>query len=650
MKYDSALLLLPLTLAALAFYCPPGLSDDYDSNLFANSFFDQAEPHRKRRNAKSQFFQGQISHWDAFGHWSSDELSALVKQEFFLLSQLMEKVKKNNVLGPEHWKLTGSKSAHLKEGTETDNGKDVSYFIIKVDQSTNDKNDVLFENPVLKPIPIDGSVYLGFWARSPDNKKASVSYELSENPAADHNKNEFTAELSRKWRYYSCRFDAPQNSPGEHVIRFKLGLNPGTIEIEKNAHLLVDETRRREILSAESISDRIHLYRCGKLTITIQNAKNSPLKNSAITISQIKHEYPFGFLASDLDPANHSPQQRKIQANIKQLFNTAVIPLNWSDIEPVQGKPDFTHVESLVHWCQANHLNVIGCNLLSSKYYPDWAPADPTKAAGVIRTHVVDTNTKLSGLIPQLEVVNDLNNAVKSSKPKSGEQAWIKSLVPLRGTTNGASLVALEKLLVWAHDADHSKRTKFILGVDDPTYIGRFLEEKQKFGIMPDAIEIEQKVNYGINPRDLFALLELIKQFHTPAYIYVRCPVENGDQLQDSLQKALNVYQMAYSNSSVCGIIWNGLVDRTGKQDPVSGLLKSDGSTKPIYSALNDLIHKQWWTSFTGTTDDTGSASVTAAFYGDYLISVKNSKGQIVSKQIKFSKNNERKQTIIVHI
>jgi endo-1,4-beta-xylanase len=646
MKCNSPLLLLPFTLAAFAFYCPLALSDDFDADNFAKALV--ADP-KKRNEESSKFFTKQVSHWDPAGHWSWDEFQELEKNDFNLYNRQIENASKNNVLALDHWKLNASKNAQLKDGEETISGKKVDYFRIVIERKTSDKSVISFENAILKPIPIEGPVYFGFWARSPDRKNVIVSYELAENPSSDHKKVEMVAELTPIWRYYSCRFKVQPNSPGEHVLRFKLGPDPVTFELRKDLHFMVDDTPKRDRLSKESIADRIDFYRSGKLTIILQDNQNKPLKNIEVTVAQTKHEYRFGCVAPDLDSTDHSAVQRNLQNNLKLLFNMVVIPLNWNVIEPVEGKPDYSRIEAVAHWCQSNHLDILGKNLLSSKSYPGWAPADPSRASTLIRSHVVGTIGKLSGLVSQLELANDLLNTELKSQP-NGEQTWIQSMPSIRNEENGPAAVALGKLLVWAHDADPKKRMKFLLGVDDPKKIDSLLASKQKFGLMPDAIELEEKVPFGLTPNELYNLLEGLKKYHTPVYLYVRCPVEKGNQhLEDTVQKAMNIYAIAYSHASICAIIWDGLIDHPGNQEKASGLLKIDGSPKPIYSALSDLIHKEWWTNITGTTDDTGSFN-TAAFYGDYLVSAKNGKGQITSKQITFSKTNERKQTITLHI
>ena len=48
-----------------------------------------------------------------------------------------------------------------------------------------------------------------------------------------------------------------------------------------------------------------------------------------------------------------------------------------------------------------------------------------------------------------------------------------------------------------------------------------------------------------------------------------------------------------------------------------SGVLRKDGSPKPSYEMLKDLIHNEWWTVSDVTTDEEGYVTLTG-FKGDY--------------------------------
>ena len=58
--------------------------------------------------------------------------------------------------------------------------------------------------------------------------------------------------------------------------------------------------------------------------------------------------------------------------------------------------------------------------------------------------------------------------------------------------------------------------------------------------------------------------------------------------------------------------------------DAPSGIIRRDGSPKPAYEMLYDLIHKEWSTDITAETDENGII-VLDGFKGDYEITVNGS-------------------------
>ena len=66
-----------------------------------------------------------------------------------------------------------------------------------------------------------------------------------------------------------------------------------------------------------------------------------------------------------------------------------------------------------------------------------------------------------------------------------------------------------------------------------------------------------------------------------------------------------------------------------------SGFLRKDGSTKPAYDVLYNLVHKEWSTDETLTTDENGYVRIDA-IKGDYLI-----EGKGKSAKATFNKDGE---------
>jgi hypothetical protein len=66
------------------------------------------------------------------------------------------------------------------------------------------------------------------------------------------------------------------------------------------------------------------------------------------------------------------------------------------------------------------------------------------------------------------------------------------------------------------------------------------------------------------------------------------------------------------------GITWWDLCDQ-GSWLPGGGMLRADMSPKPVYEQLQRLIHDEWTTRATGTTDDDGRFAC-RGFFGKYRL------------------------------
>jgi GH35 family endo-1,4-beta-xylanase len=79
-------------------------------------------------------------------------------------------------------------------------------------------------------------------------------------------------------------------------------------------------------------------------------------------------------------------------------------------------------------------------------------------------------------------------------------------------------------------------------------------------------------------------------------------------------------YRLATAHPLVESVTYWGLCDRETWLGAPAGLLRSDGSPKPSYDALNALVHGEWWKSpATVMPSELGTVSV-SGWGGDYVL------------------------------
>jgi hypothetical protein len=549
-----------------------------------------------------------------------------------------------NVIQENLWQFSAKCCADMKEMDEVSYGEKMHFFRITVNKNSRAANDVLLQNTLMHRIGTASKCLFGFWARSPQSIQMHVTYELTNAPYT--NVFNHTANLNKEWQYFACKQDFPANKSGEYSVRFQLGTWPGTIDIRTNIHLRVNTS------DSFTNAQRIDAHRTGKLNILVQDNESKPVKKAFVSLNLTKNAFLFGSDLYHFSPTDKSTLAKNIGNNFKALFNAGSVPIFWSTIEPVEGKPDYSHTLELINWCKANNITPVARTLLDSAFYPSWAPADPAKSGAVIKAHVANLIGRIGDSFEIIELANDLITSVNNTK-LNGEDYWIRSMPTTINQRYGPPAVALQRLLVMAREANHNKKTKFIWCCDDQAVLDDFLEYKLSFGSMPDAIVLLAQIHSRFHPSTTDDAIGKLEHYHIPIYLYAYSPAvlraNPENPLFDRTSTILEVYRLAFSHRNTAGIIWDGLLDEPHNPRSYFGLLNSDGTPKPIYNALANLINKKWSTRAAGTTDDTGIFS-TKAFFGEYLISIKLANGKTITKKVNFEKNAQRSQTITVHI
>ncbi len=83
------------------------------------------------------------------------------------------------------------------------------------------------------------------------------------------------------------------------------------------------------------------MYRKGFGRIELRNADGSLVKRASIKLKQASHEYLFGCNAFMLNQFPEEEQNRHYEEVFANLFNEAVVPFYWSDLEVEDGHPRF---------------------------------------------------------------------------------------------------------------------------------------------------------------------------------------------------------------------------------------------------------------------------------------------------------------------
>jgi len=496
-------------------------------------------------------------------------------------------------------------------------------------------------------IPQGHRVRLHFWARSATRNPLRVTVEQNAPSYTGIGAETFT--LTPAWREYAVGGASPGYGPDALSAHFQCGQQVGSLEIVGAA--VTDTGADPSLAAAQAalaparIQARIEKYRKGTLTIKVVDARGRPVPQARVKVSQTRHAFLFGCNFFALNPADTSPAQTAYQTRFTALFNYATLPFYWGAFEPQQGRPDNERLQTLAAWCVAHGITPKGHPLVWCQVWPGWAPATPEAAIPLLKARVFDLVPRYQDTIQYWDVLNEANSAA-GFHPANGESVWIKR--------DGPAPV-VETALGWARTAGKGLPETFLYNdyeTGQPNIT--LLTQLQKDGKLPDAIGIQSHMHGGEwPPAKVWQVCETFGKFGRPLH-FTETTVLSGPRRsldynapaatdwrstpEGEAQQAGYVaqfYTLLFSHPSLRAITWWDFSDRDAWLGAPAGLLRPDMSPKPAYLRLMNLIHKQWWTNAAGTTNRKG-AYTSRVFYGNYQITVTDSKGRTKTQALTF--------------
>ena len=171
----------------------------------------------------------------------------------------------------------------------------------------------------------------------------------------------------------------------------------------------------------QEIEDRIEhgiaRNRKGFGTIELFDHENKPVKGAKIQLKQLDHEFHFGCNAFMIDQFPDDSQNRQYEDIFSELFNLAVVPFYWSDIEPEDGLLRFEKKsvpiyrrpppDRVLEFCDKYGIIPKGHPLLWHCFRPDWLTYDEKGMKERIRRHFQEIANRYADKIKIWDVCNE---------------------------------------------------------------------------------------------------------------------------------------------------------------------------------------------------------------------------------------------------
>lgn len=392
---------------------------------------------------------------------------------------------------------------------------------------------------------------------------------------------------------------------------------------------------------------RDYSHRLGKKTVRVVRTDGTPVAGQTIRAEMQNHEFLFGaglfdiipYAANEMtDPAARALFEKKLE-KFTALLNNTTLPFYWTTFEtipqaafePVEGKPRHAQVMAAARLLQQNHVTIKGHPLCWHSACGSWMLKYPQEE--ILRRQLARVRREVEyfrGVIDMWDVINEpvimpiYDRYENGITPLGRKYGRVKTIQMMFDAAREASPDAT--LLI----NDFNLSTNYQILIDGCLHAG----------VPIDEIGLQTHMYQGYRGEEFFqSILERYEVFGKPLH-FSEISLVSGHIMPPEIVD-LNDYQIpewpttpegedrqAREYVDLMEILFAHPLVRTaytwdfcdgGWLGAPSGFVRADGSTKPVYDALYELIKRRWWTNTEVVTDKNGEA-VIEGYRGDYKL------------------------------
>jgi endo-1,4-beta-xylanase len=399
---------------------------------------------------------------------------------------------------------------------------------------------------------------------------------------------------------------------------------------------------------AGAVRNDAYAHRRGSTTARLTGSDGAPLAHTKVTLEQVRHEFGFGNIGFDLiSLANQDAEERvsvfggapaasaeHLAPLYLDLYNATTLPFYWRGFEPERGMPQTDRMRRAAQWFVDRGVSVKGHPLLWHTLAPQWLlDLDNARAEAVMRARITREARDFAGLVDHWDAINESvilpvftaeHNAVTRLAQAKGRVETVRMAFEAAREGNPSARLVL-------NDFDLSESYE------------RVIEECLAAGIQIDAIGVQTHMHQGFRGEDqIMAILDRFGRFGLPVQM-TETTLVSGHLMPDHIvdlndyqvdswpstpqdearqaEEMVRHYRAVVAHPAVESLTYWGLTDEGAWLGAPSGVVRVDGTRKPAYDALKDLIKGEWWLESTEQVADAEGEIHVEGFAGTYRVS-----------------------------
>ncbi len=379
-------------------------------------------------------------------------------------------------------------------------------------------------------------------------------------------------------------------------------------------------------------------HRVGELSIRLVDPEGVPLAGREVVVEQTRHAFAFGSTGFELIPhANGETDDAALAEDWLGVFDTATLPFYRGDYEREPGATQADRIRAAAQWFAERDVRLKGHPLVWHTVKAPWMDALSLEEGWRVTLDRVRREVGgFRGLIDAWDVVNEAVIMPVFENEPDGVPNVVSRIARAKGR------IPLIREAFEAARESNPGATLLINDFDLSSAYECLIEGLLENGVRIDAIGLQTHMHQGYwGEETMLAMVDRFARYGLPLHL-----TENtllSGELMPAHIVDLNDYQPAswpstpegeerqadelvrhyrslVGHPSVQSITYWGITDAGAWLGAPAGLLRADGSRKPAYDALRDLVRREWWLPATRTrTDDDGVVRV-SGFLGDYRV------------------------------